>query len=253
MPDAIPNQQGARLLYTDYLLDPMLPETSREAWVQALLDQYGGPLATTFMQGRWYLDWIEQDGRRLSMRDTQGNYLDGYTVWRFVRGLEAGRLDIGIERRDAPAPGPAPVVALSGYRRQYVNEAGLFDEAFRPGEFTQSMCNPWTHDFRDCACHYWASNHPDVVIGGPLTPDDPSDAPDPSRCVAPRLVAPERRIFGSIRVRHHCGRIGATRSIITRSTRPGKKLPFVLEAHEIHRAYRPPRSGMGRPPPECRS
>jgi hypothetical protein len=100
--------------------------------VQAQLDQYGGPLATTFMRGRWYLDWIEQDGRRLSMRDAQGNYLDGYTVWRFVRGLEAGRLDIGIERRDAPAPGPAPMVALSGYRRQYVNEAACSTRHFVP-------------------------------------------------------------------------------------------------------------------------
>src|SRR5215470_1794621 len=35
-PDAIPNQQGVRLLYIDYLQDPMLPETSVEDWVQEL-------------------------------------------------------------------------------------------------------------------------------------------------------------------------------------------------------------------------
>jgi len=29
----------------------------------------------------------------------------------------------------------------------------------------QSLCSPWQHDFRDCYCHYWASNHPDVVYG----------------------------------------------------------------------------------------
>lgn len=246
LPDAIPNQQGARLLYTDYLLDPMLPETSREAWVQALLDQYGGPLATTFMQGRWYLDWIEQDGRRLSMRDTQGNYLDGYTVWRFVRGLEAGRLDIGIGRRDAPTPGPAPVVALSGYRRQYVNEAGLFDEAFRPGEFTQSMCNPWTHDFRDCACHYWASNHPDVVIGGPLMQDDPSDAPDPSAALRLDWL---RRKDGSSEA-SAAATIGENRRYQIdhyEINQSWENLPFVLEAHEIHRPYRPPAPIWGAP------
>jgi hypothetical protein len=246
LPDVIPNQQGARLLYTDYLLDPMLPETSREAWVQALLDQYGGPLATTFMYGRWYLDWIEQDGRRLSMRDTQGNYLDGYTVWRLVRGLEAGRLDIGIERRDAPPPGPAQVVMLSGYRRQYVNAAGLFDEAFRPGEFTQSMCNPWTHDFRDCACHYWASNHPDVVVGGPLTGDGLSDAPDPS--AAMRLDWLRRR-NGASEV-SAAATIGENRRHQIdhyEINQTWEALPFVLEGHEIDRAYRPPQPVYGAP------
>jgi rubrerythrin len=29
----------------------------------------------------------------------------------------------------------------------------------------QSLCSPWQHDFRDCYCHYWASNHPDLVFG----------------------------------------------------------------------------------------
>jgi hypothetical protein len=244
--DAIPNQQGARLLYTDYLLDPMLPETSREPWVQALLDQYGGPLATTFMNGRWYLDWIEQNGRRLSMRDAQGNYLDGYLVWRLVRGLEAGRLDVGIERRDTPPPGPAPVVALSGYRRHYVNAAGLFDEAFRPGEFTQSMCNPWTHDFRDCACHYWASNHPDIVVAGPLLDDHLSDAPDLS--AAMRLDWLRRR-DGSSEVSANATIAENRRYQIDHYeiNQTWEKLPFVLEGHEIHRPYKPPRPRFGAP------
>jgi hypothetical protein len=246
LPGVIANQQGARLLYIDYLLDPMLPETGREAWVQALLDQYGGALGTTFMAGRWYLDWIEQGGNRLSMRDDQGNYLDGYTVWRFVRGLEAGPLEIGIERRDAPPPGPAPVVVLSGYRRQYVNAAGVFDEAFRPGEFTQSMCNPWTHDFRDCACHYWASNHPDVVMGGPLLGDKPSDTPDPS--AAMRL--------DWLRRRNGSSEVSAAATIAENKryqidhyeiNQSWEKLPFVLEGHEIQNVYRPPQPVFGDP------
>jgi hypothetical protein len=250
LPGVIANQQGARLLYIDYLLDPMLPETSREAWVQALLDQYGGALGTTFMAGRWYLDWIEQGGNRLSMRDDQGNYLDGYTVWRFVRGLEAGPLEIGIERRDAPPPGPAPVVVLSGYRRQYVNAAGVFDEAFRPGEFTQSMCNPWTHDFRDCACHYWASNHPDVVMGGRLMGDNPSDAPDPS--AAMRLDWLRRRDGSS--------EVSAAATIAENKryqidhyeiNQSWEKLPFVLEGHEIGGVYRPPRPVFGDSPQDA--
>ena len=28
---------------------------------------------------------------------------------------------------------------------------------------SQSLCSPWTHDFRDCGCFYWASNHPDIA------------------------------------------------------------------------------------------
>jgi hypothetical protein len=245
-PDAIPNQQGARLLYTDYLLDPMLPETSREPWVQALLDQYGGPLATTFMSGRWYLAWIEQNGRRLPMRDNQGNYLDGYTVWRLVRGLEAGKVEIAIEQRDAPPPGPAPVVVLSGYRRPYVNAAGLFDEAYRPGEFSQSMCNPWTHDFRDCACHYWASNHPDVVVGGPLTGDDPSDTPDPDAVLR----------LDWLRRRDGSAEVSASATIAENRiyqidhyeiNQSWEKLPFVLEGHEIDSPYRPPNPTWSEP------
>ena len=198
------------------------------------------------MAGRWYLDWIEQCGNRLSMRDDQGNYLDGYTVWRFVRGLEAGPLEIGIERRDAPPPGPAPVVVLSGYRRQYVNAAGVFDEAFRPGEFTQSMCNPWTHDFRDCACHYWASNHPDVVMGGPLLGDKPSDTPDPS--AAMRL--------DWLRRRNGSSEVSAAATIAENKryqidhyeiNQSWEKLPFVLEGHEIQNVYRPPQPVFGDP------
>jgi hypothetical protein len=47
---------------------------------------------------------------------------------------------------------------------------------------TGAMCNPWQHDFRDCACYYWASNHPDVVLGegdGQSLPDgSPTGATD---------------------------------------------------------------------------
>jgi hypothetical protein len=163
LPGTLPDQQGAHLIYADWFLDPMLPETSSEQWVQDLLAQYRLSPGQSFMGGRWYLDWIEQDGKRISMRDQQGAYYDGYMVWRFVRGLVPGKeLRIGII--DRSAADPKPVREFRGYRRPYVNEAGVIDEAFRPGELTHSMCNPWSHDFRDCACHYWPTNHPDVVM-----------------------------------------------------------------------------------------
>ena len=52
--------------------------------------------------------------------------------------------------------------------------------AYQPGELTQSLCSPWMHDFRDCGCTYWASNHPDIVLAeAPLDQRPlPSGAPD---------------------------------------------------------------------------
>src|SRR5205085_1832094 len=93
---------------------------------------------------------------------------DGLIVWRFVRSLEPDTpLSIGLVRRDGDQSVPRGAVQLNGYRRKYLTDAGVIDPVFRPGELSESMCNPWTHDFRDCACHYWASNHPDVVLGDP--------------------------------------------------------------------------------------
>lgn len=45
-------------------------------------------------------------------------------------------------------------------------EAGapvLARELAEPGELTQSLCAPWQHDFRECACYYWAASRPDFV------------------------------------------------------------------------------------------
>ena len=138
-PDSIPDQQGVRLLYIDYLLDPMLPETSEEDWVQELLTKYDAnsefASAIAAPNSRWYLDWIEQGGKRLSMSDPHGAYYSCETAWQFIRGLEpAGELHIGLVRRDAPWPKPR--YKLTGRRRRYVNVAGLYDEAYRPGELT---------------------------------------------------------------------------------------------------------------------
>ena len=160
-----PDQQGFRLLYLDYLQDPMLPMTSEEPWIKTLLASYLGTTGSKVLaSGRWYLDAIEQGGKRIEMHDPSSGFWDGERVWFFVRALAPDLpLTITLVRRDAPANTVSPVV-LSGYRRPYVNPAGVIDLAFRAGELTESMCNPWQHDFRDCGCHYWAANHPDVVF-----------------------------------------------------------------------------------------
>jgi hypothetical protein len=55
-------------------------------------------------------------------------------------------------------------VTIAANRARYLGDDGALAEMFVPGELTQSLCSPWTHDFRDCACYYWASNHPDIAM-----------------------------------------------------------------------------------------
>jgi hypothetical protein len=76
----------------------------------------------------------------------------------------------------ARTPGPGEI-SLSGPRRRYLDDDGALSRLFEPGELTQSLCSPWTHDFRDCGCFYWASNHPDIAL--PPLPDEstPANAP----------------------------------------------------------------------------
>src|SRR5436305_1670778 len=59
---------------------------------------------------------------------------------------------------------------LVGNRARYLDDNGALAKMFLPGELTQSLCSPWTHDFRDCGCFYWASNHPDIVLPPLSTP-----------------------------------------------------------------------------------
>ncbi len=239
----IPNQQGVRLLYIDYLNDPMIPETSEEKWAQKLLTDYdaNGKLAESVSKGRWYLDWIEQNGKRLWMTDPQGNYYSCEIAWRFIRGLSPeGELRIGLVRRDAPDPKPR--YELVGRRRRYVNAAGLYDLAYRPGELTESMCNPWSHDFRDCACHYWASNHPDVVI---------RDIPgSDGHAGAATVYVDWLSVVGRTATIPAAGTIAQNRLFQIdhyEINQKWEKLPFVLEGREVEREYRPRREDPGEP------
>jgi hypothetical protein len=174
-PYSSPQIYGARLMYLDLQRDPDLTEGS--ALYAALTGKAGAALAT----GVWYLDWIEQrdpaggprpagttrdkfDHRLFMNRPgvEPESPMDGLFVWRLVRGLEPGEVTIGLKCRDQKAD----PIELTGRRRAYLDpKTGVINAAFRPGEMLQSLCSPWQHDFRDCYCHYWASNHPDVVYG----------------------------------------------------------------------------------------
>ena len=71
---------------------------------------------------------------------------------------------------------------LSGRRVSYLDRTGALSEVFLTGELTQSLCSPWTHDFRDCGCFYWASNHPDIAL--PPLPVGTAPGPGVNRPVA---------------------------------------------------------------------
>jgi hypothetical protein len=66
--------------------------------------------------------------------------------------------------------------SLVGNRARYLDDNGALAKMFLPGELAQSLCSPWTHDFRDCGCFYWASNHPDIAL--PVLPTPPPATPE---------------------------------------------------------------------------
>ena len=82
--------------------------------------------------------------------------------------------------------GGPETLTLTAKRAPYLDDNGALSAAFLPGELSQSLCSPWTHDFRDCGCFYWASNHPDIA-----QPVLPTGAPAGQAWNAP--VAWERR------------------------------------------------------------
>jgi hypothetical protein len=82
---------------------------------------------------------------------------------------------------------------LAAARASYLRDDGAFAEMFAAGELTQSLCSPWTHDFRDCGCFYWASNHPDIVqpaVPAPSAVDDPAFAVRVSWLRSDRVTSP---------------------------------------------------------------
>jgi hypothetical protein len=94
-------------------------------------------------------------------------------AWVAVRLLKEDSL-VTLTLGRVPASGQ---ITLAGPRTRYLDDDGALSRLFEPGELTQSLCSPWTHDFRDCACFYWASNHPDIAL--PPLPDAATPATAP--------------------------------------------------------------------------
>lgn len=183
--------QGAVLSFMDTSGDPMLAGDA--PWVAELNAAYSGDAGAALSEGTWYLHWVEQDGKRIELYDfgiyqnaVTATPYEGETCWWIIRLIEPGKpLTIALTRRDSGGSPVGNPVVLHGERRRFLGDDGVFDASYRPGELTSSMCSPWTHDFRDCACQYWASNHPDVALGpvetgfaipGGTSEDDPAQA-----------------------------------------------------------------------------
>jgi hypothetical protein len=190
---------GAKLAYVDALEDPDLKlPGGKELYMLLTDDNITQPLQKGHLlpgnkkqkhrKGVWYLDWIEQGGKRLSLHKNRSP-MDSFTVWRLVRSLEPDMpLTIGLKLRNGKG-GPAKgkdTYTFEGWRRRYTDkETGVINGAYQAGELGQGLCSPWQHDFRDCQCFYWAANHPDIVLrelypGETLPPDDNAQAHDSS-------------------------------------------------------------------------
>lgn len=79
-------------------------------------------------------------------------------------------------------------IVLTGRRARYLDPNGALSRIFEIGELTQSLCSPWTHDFRDCGCYYWASNHPDIA----LPPESGTTETSPNRNLATPWLRSDR-------------------------------------------------------------
>jgi Ferritin-like len=212
----------------------------------ALLAEFHSPNGRALRVGEWFIDTIEQFGKTIALydRDSQGKRIpmDGMAVWRIVRSLSPGPVRLVLMRRDVQdATGQHPTIALSGWRRQFVDaKTGTLNEVYQPGELVQSLCSPWQHDMRDCACMYWASNRPDVVF---------AEVPAESETSLLEAADVNLRLDWLRRDRTASGRVAAPSSY--RELRQYQldnheinsrwmELNFVLESREIQSSYRPP-------------
>jgi rubrerythrin len=250
-PDSTVQLRGARVIALDSG-DPALVPTSvataeEQQALTALQQQIAAADIDPTTQG-WFVSAITQSGVRIEMTgpNDQGTVLpfDGLTVWRFVRCLELGEVEVELTARSMPnnAAIPAPVV-LKGWRRRFTDPStGVLSASYQPGELTQSLCSPWTHDFRDCGCFYWASNHPDVVRvedlpGDPTLPDGQSS--DPRRALTRvRWLRSDRSPERSSEARETYGLNRPTEIDHYEINLRWQELPMVLANKEVSSVFR---------------
>ena len=190
-PDAA--RRGAKIVAVELgdpgLSPPLEADDTRRARAATLRTALANAVGT-IDSGSWFIESIHQGGVEIALRDETGDPLDGIVVWRIVRGLLSDNVELLLrDRSPRQQSGAGSALSLEGWRRRFTDPvSGVIPSIYRPGELTQSLCSPWQHDFRDCGCHYWASNHPDIVLGenrldDPVLPN--GLAADPSRANTP--------------------------------------------------------------------
>ena len=249
-PAHYPERAGAHFVTID-ISDPALqppadaPAYERER-APKLLALYNGDAGTALGDGEWYIARITQGGVTIELTAPPAKDGDAPTplvagvVWRLVRMLERAEVTIVLERRPAEHHRP---IELHGWRRRYLDPAtGLIDSAYAPGELGQSLCSPWMHDFRDCACNYWPSNHPDVVI--PETPlganalptGERADNPHPNLRV--QWLRADRSASGEVQAPGTYAGVRDAQIDHYEINRGWERLAFVLEGRESSGFFR---------------
>jgi len=173
---------------------------------------------------------------------------DAWTALRLLK--EESQVTLTLTR--SPRPGQ---ISLTGARVRYLDDDGALSRVFEPGELTQSLCSPWTHDFRDCGCYYWASNHPDIAL--PPLPDASTSATLPQWNLDTAWERSDRSIMSPPMVTIENGSPTVPRgSSAVREmryheiSRDWQLLNFVLERREQVMPYAPARPEKGRPFPD---
>ncbi|MGH3698005.1 MAG: ferritin-like domain-containing protein [Pseudonocardiaceae bacterium] len=157
------------------VVEVALPQAEQELLPGALLDglrQLAGAPAGTWQVTRLAGEFAGFGAQSWTVTElgSPGRPPDPWTAVRLLR--PGTQVEITVARS-----GPGQSRTLAATRASYLTDDGAFAEMFEPGELTQSLCSPWTHDFRDCACYYWASNHPDIVqpaLPPGVAADDPA-------------------------------------------------------------------------------
>lgn len=122
-------EEGARLAYVDAFQDPDLKlntDDARQLYLQLADDD----LQKRLSKGSWYLDEIEQNGLRISMKS-----LKDTTAWRIVRSLELGPVTIRLKQRKTEHVSRPHrrkhTVTLKGWRRRFMDpKTGVLSGAY---------------------------------------------------------------------------------------------------------------------------
>jgi hypothetical protein len=89
-------------------------------------------------------------------------------AYAFLRQGQSVQCKFTIDKSDPPVPIPSDParmleVTLTVRRMLEGDTVAPATGTLEPGELTQSLCSPWQHDYRECACYYWPASRPDYV------------------------------------------------------------------------------------------